>query len=61
MEIIKLNKLLKEQNLTQRDLANRLEIDERLIPMWKKRNSIPKAYVKKVANALGVTADYLLD
>lgn len=61
MEIIKLNKLLKEQKLTQRDLANRLGVDERNIAMWINRKSIPKAHIKKVAVALGVTADYLLD
>ena len=61
MEIEKLRKLLKEQNISQRDLARRIGVDERHIAVWVNRKSIPKVQIKKVANALGVTADYLLD
>lgn len=61
MEIEKLKKLLREQGLSQRDLSRRLDLDERHVAMWVNRNSIPKVHIKKVAHALGVTADYLLD
>lgn len=52
---------MQEQNVNQRVLAKRIGVDERHIAMWIFRESIPKAHIKKVAVALGVTADYLLD
>lgn len=61
MEIEKIKQLLKELKLTQRELAKKIDVDERYVAIWINRKSIPKAHLKKVAKALGTTTDYLLD
>ena len=56
----KLEFLLKKQNKTQAQLAKYLGVDVSTISAWKKRNSISKKYIPKVAEYLGVSTDYLL-
>lgn len=45
----KLEFLLKKQNKTQAQLAKYLGVDVSTISAWKKRNSISKKYIPKVA------------
>ena len=57
----KLEYLLNKKGKSQTDLANYLGVDLSTITAWKKRNSISKRYISKVAEFLGVSTDYLLN
>lgn len=43
------------------DIANKLEVTPGAVDNWKKRNAIPNKYLLKVAEATGVSLDWLLD
>lgn len=59
-EIEKLKTILQEKNIKRKDLAKMIGQDIIKVNMWFTRKSIPKDFLKPVANAVGVTTDYLL-
>jgi len=53
--------LRKGQNLTQRDLAEKLGVSQSHIARWEKEKSQPrKKALEEIANALGVTVEEIL-
>lgn len=58
----KIEKILKEIGMTQRDLAAKINLDETILSRIIKGDRNPKAEVlANIATALHVTSDYLLD
>ena len=57
----KLEFLLNKKGKSQTDLANYLGVDLSTITAWKKRNSISKRYISKVAEYLNVSINFLLE
>jgi len=57
----KLEYLLNKKGKSQTDLANYLGVDLSTITAWKKRNSISKRYISKVAEYLNVSINFLLE
>lgn len=58
----KIEKILTQGNMTQRDLANMINLDETILSRIIKGERVPKAEViANIATALHVTTDYLLD
>ncbi len=58
----KIEKILMQSNMTQRDLANMINLDETILSRIIKGERTPKAdVVANIATALHVTTDYLLD
>lgn len=52
---------MKEEKITQQQLANELGIGQSTVASWKKRDCPPPInYISKIANILGVTIDYLV-
>jgi transcriptional regulator with XRE-family HTH domain len=59
--IERFEKLLKAKSLSQKDLADMLEIRRPSISDWKKNKSFPYADVAvKIAKILGVSVEYLI-
>ena len=57
----KIEKVLENCNMSQRDLANRIGVDESIISRIIKGERIPKSDVlANIATALHTTSDYLL-
>ena len=53
--------LRKENNLSQKELALKINVSQKAIDFWEKGINEPKAsYIILLANVFGVTADYLL-
>ena len=66
MDQVKIGKFIaqmrKEQNLTQRGLADKLSISDKTVSKWERGEAIPDAAVlKRMSEIFGVTVDYLLD
>lgn len=58
----KIGKLLNDCGMSQRDLANRICLDETIVSRIIKNERVPKIDVlSNIATALHVTTDYLLD
>jgi transcriptional regulator with XRE-family HTH domain len=58
----RLRKLRKERNLSQTDLGKQVELHYTHIGRYERGTSFPSAdSLKRLANALGVSADYLLE
>jgi transcriptional regulator with XRE-family HTH domain len=58
----KIEKILEQSNMSQRDLATKINLDETIISRIIKGERKPKAEVlANIATALHVTSDYLLD
>lgn len=58
----KIEKILEEIGMTQRDLAAKINLDETILSRIIKGDRNPKAEVlANIATALHVTSDYLLD
>ncbi|MCR4581669.1 MAG: helix-turn-helix domain-containing protein [Bacilli bacterium] len=58
----KIEKILETSEMTQRDLANKIGLDETILSRIIKGERNPKAEVlANIATALHVTTDYLLD
>lgn len=58
----KIRRLLKAHRLSQADLARSLGTNQQQVSRWLEAKTPPKAaYLLKLARALGVTADYLID
>lgn len=58
----KLRNLLKVNRLSQADLAESLGTNQQQVSRWVDSNTPPKVpYLLKLARALGVTVDYLID
>jgi transcriptional regulator with XRE-family HTH domain len=58
----KIEKILEESGITQRELANKINLDETILSRIIKGERNPKAEVlANIATALHVTSDYLLD
>lgn len=52
---------MKEEKITQQQLANELGIGQSTVASWKKRDCPPPInYISKIADILGVTIDYLV-
>lgn len=57
----KIVELRKEKKWSQEDLSERIDIHARHISRWENNKTIPSVEaLKRLANALGVTTDYLL-
>ena len=57
----RIEKILEERNITQRELANIVDVDETIMSRIIKGNRKPKAEVlANIATALHTTTDYLL-
>lgn len=57
----RIEKILENSNMTQRDLANRIGVDESIVSRIIKGERIPKSDVlANIATALHTTSDYLL-
>ena len=57
----KIEKVLENCNMSQRDLANRIGVDESIVSRIIKGERIPKSDVlANIATALHTTSDYLL-
>lgn len=57
----RLKELRKEQHLSQRSLADKLDISQQSITAWETGRSEPTSgALTKIANFFGVSADYLL-
>lgn len=57
----KIQQLLKEQNKTQKDLTDFLQLKKSTFTSWKSgANESYKKYIDKIADYLDVTTDYLL-
>lgn len=57
----RLKELRKEQQLSQRSLADKLDISQQSITAWETGRSEPTSgALTKIANFFGVSADYLL-
>ena len=58
----KIKELRIEKGLTQPDLATLVGVSKGMISIWENNINEPKAtYIKRLADALGVTTDYLLN
>lgn len=52
---------MKEEKITQQQLANELGIGQSTVASWKKRDCPPPInYISQIADILGVTIDYLV-
>lgn len=57
----RLKHLRKENNLTQKDMAEKLGIHSNTISMYEKGNrNIPSTMIKKISDAFNISTDYLL-
>ena len=57
----RMSELLREQNMTQRDLASAAGITESAVSHYMNGDRVPRGVnLAKVASALGTTTDYLL-
>ncbi len=57
----RLKHLRKENNLTQKDMAEKLGIHPNTISMYEKGNrNIPSTMIKKISDAFNISTDYLL-
>lgn len=58
----RISQLLSEQNMSQKELAQKCEITESAISRYVSGDRVPRGVnLKKIANALGTTTDDLLD
>lgn len=58
----RLVKLLKEKNMTQKELAKKADVTEAAISQYINGNRNPRGKVMaRIANALGTTTDYLVE
>lgn len=58
---IRLNELLEEKNMTQKELAQKSNVTEATISNYIKAKQLPKlGVVEKIADVLDVSVDYLL-
>ena len=58
--ITRINNLLKEKSFTKVKLAKQINVLPQTLGNWMMRGRIPNNMVVRIANALNVTADYLL-
>ena len=59
--IQKLKTLLKDNGMTQEDLAERLEVSRQAVGKWVNDKGIPEAgKIVQISNLFGVSTDYLL-
>lgn len=59
--MLRIKQLRKEHNLTQRELAKRLNVSQKAIDLWEKGITEPKAgIVSALADMFSCTGDYIL-
>ena len=52
---------LSQRNITQKDFANNIDVNEKTVSAWKKNNSLPPAdKLSNISDCLGVSLDFLL-
>ena len=52
---------LAQKQLSQKEFAKRIEVNEKTVSAWKKNNSLPPVdKISKISDCLEVTVDYLL-
>ena len=52
---------LSQRNITQKDFANNIDVNEKTVSAWKKNNSLPPAdKLSNISDCLGISLDFLL-